>query len=170
MPIMIGRHPGPRGLSAAQGVGIAAGHDLPQGTISTRFDVLKVEFIAQSRSFLPSMRFFRRLIALLLMVTLPAYAWAAVGVSEFCPMQSVSMIEMADADHPCCDPADGGQGQPDGQNPCKPGQECKTGSLYQPAFPRAAQPVVAAAVVVSAVESLLLSRDPTGVWRPPRPL
>jgi hypothetical protein len=115
------------------------------------------------------MRCFRRLIALLLMVTLPAYAWAALGVAEACPMQAMMpMADAAEGGHACCDPADGDYGQPDKPHPCKPGQECKTASLYQPLFPRLAQPVVAAATVVSAVESLLLSRDPTGVWRPPR--
>lgn len=111
----------------------------------------------------------RRLIALLLMVTLPAYASAALSLPEVCPMQS-SMMEMADSGHTCCDSVDDAGGQPDEEHPCKPGQECKTGSLYQPEFPRSAQPFVAAPTVVPAVESLLLSRDPTGVWRPPRSL
>ncbi len=108
----------------------------------------------------------RRLIALLLMVTLPAYASAALSLPQVCPMQA-SMMDMADA---CCESADDDGGQPGEEHPCKPGQECKTGSLFQPKFPRFAQPFVAAETVVLAVESLLLSRDPTGVWRPPRSL
>jgi hypothetical protein len=111
------------------------------------------------------MPFFRRLIALLLMVTLPAYAWAALALPEVCPMQPTPMAEMGDAGDACCDPMDG---QPDKPHPCKPGQECKSSSLYQPALPRLARPSVTAETVVSVVESPVLSRDPSGVWRPPR--
>lgn len=118
--------------------------------------------------FIVYMHFFRRLIALLLMVTLPAYAWAALALPEVCPMQSTPMMEMASTGDACCDPADGDHGQPDKPHPCKPGQECKSSNLHQPVFPRLAQPFVAAATVVSAVESPVFSRDPTGVWRPPR--
>lgn len=118
------------------------------------------------------MRLFRRLIALLLMVTLPAFAWAALGLPDACPMQSMSMEAMAEAGHDCCDPAaaqtDDGSGQTDHDHGCKPGQECKTGSLYEPQFPRTAQPPPAASAVAPSAESLILSRTPTGVWRPPR--
>src|SRR5574338_384201 len=110
----------------------------------------------------------RRLIALLLMVTLPAYAWAALGLPEACPMQTAPMVEMASVGHACCDHASGHHGQPGKHHPCKPGQECKVGSLYQPEFPHVPQAFVADATVASTAESSLLSRDPAGVWRPPR--
>jgi Cu(I)/Ag(I) efflux system protein CusF len=70
-------------------------------------------------------------IALLLMVTLPAYAWAVLGL-------------------------------PDDQHPCKAGQKCKTGGLYRPEVTGAAQPLAAGATIISAAESLILSRDPGG--------
>lgn len=114
----------------------------------------------------------RRLIALLLMLTLPAYAWAALGLSELCPMQSSAtmapMAEMLDTDHACCDEAEGDHGQPDKPHTCKPGQECKAGSLYQPGLPRLPHALPPSDAVVATAESTVLSRDPTGVWRPPR--
>lgn len=116
----------------------------------------------------------RRLIALLLMLTLPAYAWAALGLSELCPMQSsapmveMPMAEMAGTDHTCCDGVEGDHSRPDKPHPCKPGQECKAGSLYQPALPRLPHALPVSDTVVAAAESSVLSRDPTGVWRPPR--
>lgn len=113
------------------------------------------------------MPFLRRLIALLLMVTLPAYAWAALGLPDVCPMQGMDQVELADSGHDCCDPTDGEHGQPNKRHPCKTGQECKTGNLHRWAFASIAQVIVAAEPIVSAAESPLLSQDPTGVWRPP---
>jgi hypothetical protein len=113
---------------------------------------------------------FRRLIALLLMVTLPAYAAAALSLSGICPMQSTQSTGMADTGHACCEQADDDHGQPDKQHNCKSGQECNSVSLNLPAFPPIEQSLVVAPTVVSTPESLVLSRDPTGVWRPPRSL
>lgn len=113
---------------------------------------------------------FRQLIALLLMVTLPAYAAAALSLSEVCPMQSTQSTGMADTGHACCEQGDDDHGQPDKQHNCKPGQECNSVSLNLPTFPRIEQSLVASPTVVSTAESVVLSRDPTGVWRPPRSL
>ncbi|MBI1907264.1 MAG: hypothetical protein HYS20_13685 [Rhodocyclales bacterium] len=131
-------------------------------------------FIArvESRGVFPiahtSMRLFRRLIALFLMVTLPAYAWATLDLAQACPMQA-AVMEMGDCGHACCDPVGNEQGQPDKPHPCKPGQECKTGGLYQPELPRTTSAFQAATILGPAAASLLASRDPSGVWRPPRP-
>jgi len=125
------------------------------------------------KPFRPFMRALRHLTALLLIVTLPVYAWAALGLLQFCPMQSVPMAEMADAGDACCDPeapADRDHGQPDRAHPCKSGQECKTGSLYDPQLPRLGESLVAADSVITAPEAPILSRDPAGFWRPPRSL
>lgn len=111
----------------------------------------------------------RRLIALLLMVTLPAYAWAALGLSEPCPMQSSTPVaEMPENGHACCDEAEDDHDRPDKPHPCKPGQECKAGSLYQPALPRLPHALPVSDTVVATAVPSVLSRDPTGVWRPPR--
>ncbi len=114
------------------------------------------------------MHFFRRLIALLLMVTLPAYAWAALALPEVCPMQSMPTMEMVDAGNTCCDPASGDHGHPDKPHPCKPGQQCKTGSFHPLPFPSAAQAPVTPDVIATVAETPVLSRDPAGIWRPPR--
>lgn len=113
---------------------------------------------------------FRRLIALLLMVTLPAYAAAALSLSGVCPMQSTHSTGMADTGHVCCEQTDDDHGQPDKQHNCKAGQECNSVSLNVPVFAPIEQPLVAAPTVMSTAESLVLSRDPAGVWRPPRSL
>lgn len=117
------------------------------------------------------MRPLRHLTVLLLIFTLPIYGWAALGLWQNCPMQSMSVEALADSGHDCCDPAadrsDGDQGQPHG---CKPGQECKTGSLYDPRIPRLGDVLVAADGVNAAPPDVVLSRDPAGLWRPPRTL
>ena len=116
----------------------------------------------------------RRVIALLLMMTLPAYAWAVLGVSVACPMLAMPMAEMADVGGACCGPADvpagDAHGQPGKADPCKPGQECKTGNLYDPQFPPRGEPIAASDVVVAVTISPIVTRDPAGVWRPPRSL
>jgi len=117
------------------------------------------------------MHVFRRLIALLLIVTLPAYAWAALALPEACPMQAAPAAEMSDAGHACCEAAEAASDkspQPGKSNPCKPGQQCKTGSLYHQQVPRAAQASVAHDVIAAVAETPVLSRDPAGIWRPPR--
>ena len=120
------------------------------------------------------MYFIRRLTALLLMVTLPAYAGAALGLSELCPMRSAPMSEAADGGHPCCDPAgmpaDAEHGMPDTSPPCKPGQECKSASLFHPLVPPATQPFMATATVVAGPESAVPAGDASRLWRPPRAL
>lgn len=119
------------------------------------------------------MHLFLRLIALLLIVTLPAYAWAALGLPEACPMQTVPAAEMTATGHACCEVAEAANDEsplPGNSNPCKPGQQCKTGSLYHPQVPPTARVPVKSGTLVAATEIPILSRDPTGVWRPPRSL
>jgi hypothetical protein len=48
------------------------------------------------------MRFVRRLTALLLMVTLPAYAGVTLSPADLCPMRNPPAAAMADGDHVCC--------------------------------------------------------------------
>lgn len=116
------------------------------------------------------MRLLRLLTTLLLIVTLPAYAWASLGLSSHCPMEQARGAALADGSD-CCDPADpgdSGEGKGSKSQPCKAGQECKAGSLYQPRPERVALPAPAAREIPSAVRHLFVSRDSTGVWRPPR--
>ncbi|NMG45424.1 hypothetical protein GPA22_17050 [Aromatoleum toluvorans] len=114
---------------------------------------------------------FRRLLALLLIVALPAYAWAAVGLPEACGIQAVPTAQAAAPGHPCC--ASGQMGddtsqQSDHGTPCKLGQQCKTGSLsvLPAAFP--APPLRAPYLLVADGESQVSARLPDAIWRPPR--
>lgn len=122
----------------------------------------------------PSMhRIIWRLIALLLIVALPAYAGAALALPETCPMQTVPATVMSEAGHTCCAPAqatDDESTQPGKGNPCKPGQHCKTGSLYHALVLRAAQAPAAHGVIAAVAETPDHSRNPAGIWRPPRNL
>lgn len=119
----------------------------------------------------PLMRTLKRLTAMLLILALPVYAWAALGVTWVCPMDAVPMAGMTGAGHACCDvakaSAESAQDRSDKAHPCKPGQECKAGSLYEPQLSRTGESPVAADGVIATPESPVLSRDPTGVWRPP---
>lgn len=117
------------------------------------------------------MRVIRRLIALLLIVTLPAYGWAALALPETCPMQAAPAAQMTEANHACCEAADAANDespQPGKSNPCKPGQQCKTGSFHPLQFPSAAQAPVTPDMIATVAETPVLSRDPAGIWRPPR--
>lgn len=119
------------------------------------------------------MHFFRRLIALLLIGTLPAYAWAALGLPEACPMRTMPAAEATAAVHACCEigaAANDESPQPGKSNPCKPGQQCKTGSLYHLQVPTPARVDVTPSTLAVATEISVPSRGPTGVWRPPRSL
>lgn len=118
------------------------------------------------------MHIFRRLIALLLIGTLPAYAWAALAL-EACPMQAAPAAEMTAAGHACCEAADAANGespQPCKSDPCKPCQQCKTGSFHPLQFPSAAHAPVATGTIAAVAKTPVLSRDPAGIWRPPRTL
>lgn len=117
------------------------------------------------------MHFIRRLIALLLIVTLPAYAWAALALPEACPMAAAPVGQMGDAGHDCCETVeavDDASSQPAKSTPCKPGQQCKTGSFHPPQFLSTAQAPVAPDMIATVAETPVLSRDPAGIWRPPR--
>lgn len=117
------------------------------------------------------MHVIRRLIALLLIVTLPAYGWAALALPEACPMQAAPAAEMIETGHACCEAADEQNDEspkPGKSDPCKPGQQCKTGGFHPLQFPFSAQAPVAPDMIATVAETPVLSRDPAGIWRPPR--
>ncbi|MBI1907269.1 MAG: hypothetical protein HYS20_13710 [Rhodocyclales bacterium] len=117
------------------------------------------------------MHLIRRLIALLLIVTLPVYAWAALGLPDACPMQVEAVAQAGEIGNDCCasvESDDDASSEPTERTPCKPGQQCKTGSIHPPYLPTTAQAHAAPATIVAFAESPLLSRSPAGIWRPPR--
>lgn len=114
---------------------------------------------------------FRRLIALLLIFTLPAYAWAALGLPEACRMKAVEAVQEPAVAHTCCasgQMSDDASQQSDPGTPCKLGQLCKTGTLsYLPASFLAPAPL-APCLLAAVGESQVPSRLPDAIWRPPR--
>lgn len=116
------------------------------------------------------MRLLRLVTALLLIVTLPAYAWSSLGLSERCAMQDPPPAALAEGGHACCDPMDPADGSGGESHPCKAGQDCKGGSLYHPGIESVDAPVPAVRVVSPIPRHLFVSQGPPGVWRPPRSL
>lgn len=116
------------------------------------------------------MYIFRRLIAALLIATLPAYAWAMLGVPQTCPVQGTPVAATSAAGHTCCDIAAAGDEAPQsGQGmPCKAGQQCQGGSLFHLPNARAASPCVGPVLIAAVAETPIHSRDSTNIWRPPR--
>lgn len=119
------------------------------------------------------MHFVQRLIAVLLIVTLPIYGWAALGLPGTCPMQGTSAAQTSAAGHGCCKndkmaPGDDGSTQPADGSPCQAGQQCQTGSLHHPQANACRAGTVPVVPVVAAAPAIV-SPDPAGIWHPPRP-
>lgn len=114
----------------------------------------------------------RRLIALLLILALPAYAGAALGLPTACAGMNAPAAQRADAAHPCCQTTDAageeGSSQPAKSAPCKPGYQCKTGSLLHLQVPPIPQVPTTPGTLAAKVESPHFADDPAGIWRPPR--
>ncbi|WP_248487999.1 hypothetical protein [Pseudomonas sp. CYM-20-01] len=109
-------------------------------------------------------RLLRLVLVLLLSLTLPLTGMAGVPSStEPCPMKMSGMPMMSDMSPDCCqDGAEHGKA-------CKPGQECKTGSLLQLSLAVLKAPLPSAYPLrVSASSEFIPDRTPSGVWRPPR--
>lgn len=108
-------------------------------------------------------RLLRQTVLVLFSITLPVYGWASVAIASPCPMQ---MNPSSMKSGTCCQDADHAKSG----NPCKAGQECQTGALYQ-SMTAAAVPVVPqSTLVVLPVNTPYLAAAPTAVWRPPRSL
>ncbi|RXZ45298.1 hypothetical protein [Crenobacter cavernae] len=121
------------------------------------------------------MKLLRLVLIFLLTLAIPAMGAPAVVMTmpSPCPMQhDMTMAMPAD----CCQmDADGSQAGPSvkakSSSPCKPGQECKIGHAYSPAFASAGvRSVPATLAVVVHPDAVVLCRDPSGWWRPPRSL
>lgn len=125
------------------------------------------------------MNWFRRLLLLVLCLTLPVYGLAAIGIAPGCPMQAAGAAAtqipgMAAVDHHCdqmaaadvaADPGAPSHGQPN--------HDCRgCCHVYQPpVLELSVAPMLRVSRVVLAEPSLpVFSRDPEGLWRPPRAL
>lgn len=108
--------------------------------------------------------YLRLCLILLISLALPLSGMAGVAAPvEPCPMQTAGMAMMADMNQDCCHEmgktADHGK-------PCKPGQECKSGSLLQVAVVK--QPNrLSSPLAAPFINDCLPAKTPSGVWRPP---
>lgn len=108
-------------------------------------------------------RWLRQTLLILLSITLPAYGWASIAIASPCPMQ---MDHSSMKSGTCCEDT----GHAGSDNPCKTGQECQTGALYQ-AVTAVSMPVVPqSTLVISPAETQHIAAAPAAVWRPPRSL
>lgn len=122
------------------------------------------------------MKLLRLTLVLLLTLALPFAGTAAVGMpmSSPCPMQSgmSHRMEMS-AGHDCCqssadsDPS-GPSAKAKSSSSCKAGQECQFGNLAAPVQATlGVHPLAAPPVLTVAPDTVVSSRDPSGLWRPP---
>ncbi|WP_025858742.1 hypothetical protein [Pseudomonas sp. CHM02] len=109
-------------------------------------------------------RLLRVILVMLLSLTLPLAGMAGVPSStEPCPMKMSDMQMMTDMSPDCC------QDSVEHGKACKPGQECKTGSLLQLSLPVLKAPsTLAHPLLVGSSSDFIPDRTPSGVWRPPR--
>ncbi|MCO6057848.1 hypothetical protein NG726_14360 [Pseudomonas sp. MOB-449] len=106
----------------------------------------------------------RRCLILLISLALPLSGMAGMmPPAEPCPMMASGMAMVDGQEHDCC--SDKASAFEHGK-PCKPGQECKSGSLLQ--VPAIKAPVrLSSPLAVSLAGGFLPSRTPASVWRPP---
>ena len=110
-------------------------------------------------------RYLRLFLIFLISLALPLSGMAGVQApTEPCPMKTMGMAMMDDMGMDCCNdmksPVEHGK-------PCKPGQECKAGSILQVSMFK--PPVtVFSPVAISFFTDSLPVQTPSGVWRPPR--
>lgn len=108
----------------------------------------------------------RLYLVLLLILSLPLKGLAGIELpAPPCPMQAAGLATQVEAPGDCC--LDG-QTSALSEMPCKPGQDCKSGSLYQLVRIKFNLPTPTAERIAAYRDDALLSQTPAGVWRPPR--
>ena len=110
-------------------------------------------------------RYLRLCLVFVLSLALPLSGMAGVQApADPCPMQVLGMKMMNDMGMDCCDDS---KAPSEHSKSCKPGQECKTGTMLQIS-------VIKPALSLPNPLTLALFSDavptstPSGVWRPPR--
>lgn len=118
------------------------------------------------------MKLLRFVLAILISLTIPAVATAALAASiqaTACPMQQSNMATTLQADkHDCCETKHADLHAKSG-GLCKTGELCKLGASYPvaadiPALPSPPPDTLSAI----SIDSAFLSHDPAELWRPPR--
>ena len=110
-------------------------------------------------------RYLRFCLIFLISLALPLSGMAGIqSPIEPCPMKTTGMTLMGDMNQDCCldmsSSADHGK-------PCKPGQECRSGSLLQVSLEKPATRLSNPQMLKIFSDSLPI-QTPSGVWRPPR--
>ncbi|KAA0979543.1 hypothetical protein [Pseudomonas sp. ANT_J28] len=110
-------------------------------------------------------RYLRCCLIFLISLALPLSGMAGVQApTEPCPMKTMGMAMMDGMGQDCChdmkSPTEHGK-------PCKPGQECKSGSLLQVSIVKHSTRF-SSPLVLSLFSDFLPVHAPSGVWRPPR--
>ena len=122
------------------------------------------------------MKLLRLVLTFLLMLVVPFLGAPAFAMPQTspCPMQS-DMVHRMDmpSKHECCqmDSAVGldHSGKAKSSSSCKFGQDCKLGQVYPPALASVAfQSLSTTPVVAVHPDTVMLSHDPSGLWRPPQ--
>lgn len=110
-------------------------------------------------------RYLRLCLIYLISLALPLSGMAGLAAAtEPCPMKTAGMAKMAKMGLNCCHDMNSSS---DHGKPCKPGQECKTGSMLQVSIVKL--PIMLPSpLVLSFSSDFLPDQAPSGVWRPPR--
>ncbi|MBI0329169.1 hypothetical protein [Burkholderia plantarii] len=120
------------------------------------------------------MRWLRTLLVLLLCTVLPLSGLAASGFAGACPMQSalqsISLAKPGMYDADGMPAAHGGKHKAGGKS-CRMCAQCQFGSLHQPpVHADVSRRAVHGVPVRFHYANTFRTRDPNGLWRPPRPL
>lgn len=135
-----------------------------------------LSFFTLSHIHFAPMKLLRLVLTFLLMLVIPFLGTPAYAMPQPspCPMQS-DMTHSMDmpSGHDCCQMAMAAKSDASSKakspSPCKFGQDCKLGQVYSPALVAFTFQVLAATPVVTVPpDSVMLSHDPSGLWRPPQ--
>ncbi|WP_296216488.1 hypothetical protein [Pseudomonas sp. UBA2684] len=108
----------------------------------------------------------RLLLTLLLILSLPLKGLASGELPAApCPMQAAGMSMASEMLSDCCLDGDSTTAH---ELSCKPGQDCKAGSLYQLAGLTFSLPLPVPSRNSLYLPDTPLQQSPSGVWRPPR--
>lgn len=122
------------------------------------------------------MKLLRLVLTFLLMLAIPFLGTSAFAMPQTspCPMQSDMNHSMdMSSDHNCCQMGEAtnpdSSSKAKSSSPCKFGQDCQLGHVYSPALASVAfQTLSATPVVAVHPDTVMLSHDPSGLWRPPQ--
>ncbi|WP_062789211.1 hypothetical protein [Aquitalea pelogenes] len=122
------------------------------------------------------MKLLRLVLTFLLMLAIPFLGTPALAMPQTspCPMQSDMTHRMdMSSDRNCCQMEEAtnpdSSSKAKSSSPCKFGQDCQLGQAYSPALAYVAFLTLPATPVIAVhPDTVMLSHDPSGLWRPPQ--